>query len=198
MDPNTAATVIIDSLGAMRLKAADDDEFLDMVTDETWKMRKELGLVGDTNWPYAVEEAIRGLLGIEHTRREPEHWYGESGVANESAIKLTRNTLRSLIKEELTHLTESRRRQRFVGASPGDQPERGFPTVDEADADGYKGGGPRNDLGPFEDAATAEDELNRVVSKFGDRHGSSWEIEQRQSKGHSGWVEYWVVQKEYN
>ena len=50
MEPKTAATVIIDKLGAMQLKAADDEEFVEMVTDETWDMRNELSLRDDTNW----------------------------------------------------------------------------------------------------------------------------------------------------
>ena len=59
MEPKTAAAVIINKLGAMQLKAADDKEFVEMVTDETWDMRNELGLRDDTNWSYAVEDAIR-------------------------------------------------------------------------------------------------------------------------------------------
>ena len=56
-------------------------------------------------------------------------------------MKLTRNKLRHLIKEELSRLTEGPkgRDRRFVGASPGDQPERGFParelTEDESKID---------------------------------------------------------------
>ena len=107
MKPHEAAAVIIDKLGAMQLKAADDEEFVEMVTDETWDMRNELGLRDDTNWSYAVEDAIRELLGIEHTLRGADLVHFKQATATrESTARLSRNGLRQLIKEELYKLTE--------------------------------------------------------------------------------------------
>jgi len=48
-------------------------------------------------------------------------------------MKLTRNTLRKLIKEELSRLTEEP--VSFVGASPGDHPPRGFSKNLESERD---------------------------------------------------------------
>ena len=157
MEPKTAAAVIIDKLGAMQLKAAGDEEFLEMVTDETWDMRNELGLRGDSNWAYDVEDAIRELLGIEHTLRGQALADFKQATANEGAIKLTRSALRSLIKEELSRVVEDPHGgghtqgngPTFTGAGPGAHPLRGFyddddphgdaAEVDRGFTDGYDG-----------------------------------------------------------
>ena len=81
----------------------------------------------------------------------------KQGTSNESAIKLTRSTLRSLIKEELSRLVEDPHGgghtqgngPTFTGAGPGAHPLRGFSDdddphgdaaeVDRGFIDGYEG-----------------------------------------------------------
>ena len=117
MEPKTAAAVIIDKLGAMKLKAAGDEEFLEMVTDETWEMRNELGLRGDSNWAYVVEDAIRELLGIEHTLRGQALADFKQATANEGAIKVTRSAVRSPTTPRCISIVRIAARPGFVSSS---------------------------------------------------------------------------------